>query len=348
MNFESKVKFFIHKVLHWEYWPTWIIYFPCFIIYPYYAFRTKSTLFFTVANPGIENSGAFLSSKFDIYKKLQDELIPKTLLVNKSTTFNDCQTFMMENQLSFPIITKPDLGLRGLGIKMIESKQMLNQFLESNNQDYLFQEFINYKNEIGIFLIRESDDNYKITSIVDREFVMVKGDGTSSIKDLLLANPRYAMQFDWLKSQAQIALSKILPNGEILEFAKIGNHSKGTVFKNGSYLNNEKLQNVMQNAVSTFPGFNYGRLDIKYNDYEELLNGENFKIIELNGVFSEPAHIYDPEFKLFEAWKVLLQHFNRLYQISVRSIKEGQSPMSFFQGITKINKHFKITSELKF
>ena len=37
--------------------------------------------------------------------------------------------------------------------------------------------------------------------------------------------------------------------------------------------------------------------DVKFNSWEELYEGKNFMIIELNGSGSEPTHIYDPSKK---------------------------------------------------
>ncbi len=346
MDLQLKARLFIHKFFNWEYWSVWIIYLPCFIVYPFYALRLRSILFFTVANPGIENSGAFLSSKHEIYKKLPEELIPKTLLVKEETSIEECLDFIQEFNLTFPLIAKPDFGLRGLGIQLLETEETLKQFLNENKEPYLVQEFIDFKNEIGVFLVRQDDSEFRITSIVSREFMALQGDGVSNVRELILANPRYAMQLDWLNLQSQIDESQILSDGEVFEIVKIGNHSKGTIFRDANHINNEKLLSIMQRSVSSFEGFNYGRLDIKYKDYQDLLAGDNFKIIELNGVFSEPAHIYDPEFRLLEAWKVLLQHFKRLYQISNKSLQQGESPMSLTDGFSKINQHFKMVAKL--
>jgi hypothetical protein len=41
------------------------------------------------------------------------------------------------------------------------------------------------------------------------------------------------------------------------------------------------------------PGF-FGRMDVMYNTFEELENGKNFAVVELNGAANEPTHIYDP------------------------------------------------------
>lgn len=273
---------------NWEYWPTWIIYLPCFLLYPYYALKTRSSLFFTVANPGIKYSGAFLTSKNAINQKLPSALLPLTLLIDNDTSLDDCLDFIDSNSLSYPIIVKPDYGLRGIGIVLIKSDAELKSFLSDNTSCYLMQEFVEYKNEIGVFVIRNDESKLEITSIVKREFMNLKGDGVSTIEQLILANPRYAMQLEWLSAHNYIDSSKVLAAGEKLELVKIGNHSRGTIFRNGNDLNSEALSNRIKSVFESFPDFNYGRLDIKYHSLEDLLEGRNFKIMELvqNFVFA--------------------------------------------------------------
>jgi hypothetical protein len=303
-------------------------------------------MFFTVANPGIENSGAFLTSKHEIYKQFNEEHIPKTLLVNEKSRIEDYTQFIAHNELNYPLIAKPDYGLRGLGISMIRTEKQLSNLQSEINQDYILQEFIDYKNEIGVFLIRQPRGEFKITSIVERQFIEVIGDGIKSIKEHILNVPRYAMQFDNLIDQEDIVIDRIPKVGEIIDFDKIGNHSKGTIFKDGNYLISDKLTQVMNEVLTDFNGFNYGRLDIKYKSTEELLKGNHLKIIELNGVFSEPAHIYNPGNSIFAAWKDLLIHFKELVAVSKRSLNQGHIPLSFSGGLRKLKEHFQMTARM--
>ena len=63
-------------------------------------------------------------------------------------------------------------------------------------------------------------------------------------------------------------------------------------------------------------GFYYGRIDLKAPSLQDFLEGKNLKILEVNGVNSEPAHIYQPGFSLWQAWKILMHHWHLIFQIS--------------------------------
>ncbi|MFR1446007.1 hypothetical protein ACLUYJ_20825, partial [Acinetobacter baumannii] len=66
-------------------------------------------------------------------------------------------------------------------------------------------------------------------------------------------------------------------------------------------------------------GFYFGRLDIRFNSFEELAEDKNWSIIELNGAGSEPTHMYDPKHSLFFAWKEIIRHWKILYKVSLQN-----------------------------
>ena len=80
-----------------------------------------------------------------------------------------------------------------------------------------------------------------------------------------------------------------------------GNHSRGSKFIDLSNLIDEQLSSTINLICLSIPDFYYGRLDIKFKDWEDLKNGKNFSIIEVNGAGSEPTHIYDPKHSIFYA-----------------------------------------------
>ena len=73
--------------------------------------------------------------------------------------------------------------------------------------------------------------------------------------------------------------------------------------------------------LNKIQGFYYGRLDIRYDNFEDLEAGKNFKIIEINGAKSEPTHIYDPKHSLWYAQKEIFRHQKLFYQLVSQSYR---------------------------
>ncbi len=55
----------------------------------------------------------------------------------------------------------------------------------------------------------------------------------------------------------------------------------------------------------------------------------NDRFLEINGTNSEPAHIYDPDYSLFNAYREVIKHMNLVYKISKANIALGVKPMPF-------------------
>lgn len=334
------MKLFLHKITNWEYWPFQVLYIPIYFLWAYYAIRARSIFFFNASNPKIKNGGFMMESKKQIYDLLPKEYYPKTVLVRENTDLKKIVDTVVEKGIYFPLIAKPDIGLRGSGVKKIKTVSELKEYAEKANFDFLLQDLIPFKNEVGIFYVRHPHQKSgKITGIVSKEFLIVNGDGVSTIEELIHQTPRFQLQFDALKEEYGDQLRRVLQKGESVNLVPFGNHARGAKFLDGSNLITPKLTAMIDNIATQIPEFYFGRFDIMYNTFEELEKGENFLIVELNGAASEPTHIYDPKHSVWFAWKELARHITYMYEISVVNHKMGVPYLDYKVGMREYKLH---------
>ncbi|WP_144214237.1 D-alanine--D-alanine ligase [Flavobacterium anhuiense] len=334
------MKLFFHKVTNWEYWPFQVLYFPIYFLWAYYAVKAKSIFFFNASNPKIKNGGFIMESKKQIYDLLPRKHYPKTILIKENLDLKDIVNLLAEKQIYFPLIAKPDIGLRGSGVKKIKTVSELKNYAEKANFDFLLQDLIGFQKEAGIFYVRSPlQKNGKITGIVSKEFLIVTGNGKSTIEDLIKQNPRFELQLQVLKAEYGEHLQQILPQDETLNLVPFGNHARGAKFLDASHWITEQLTKTINEVADQIPGFYFGRFDIMYNTFEELERGENFQIVELNGAASEPTHIYDPKHSVWFAWKELARHITYMYEISAENHKKGVPYLDFKTGIREYKLH---------
>ena len=125
-----------------------------------------------------------------------------------------------------------------------------------------------------------------------------------------------------------------------------GNHARGAKFTNVTHWADEALITSIDEVCRQIPNFYYGRLDIRYNTLEELKQGKNFRIIELNGAGSEPTHIYDPEsFNIFCLERNNQAFDNLLYSISIKNNRSGHPHMTLKQGLGMLKENKKLVSK---
>lgn len=307
------MKLFWHKIQHWEYWPTWLVYTPTILYWVYLTFKFRCVDFYKYANPGFKNGGLYGDSKFDIYQLITTQLYPKTILVKPHETIN-LEEVVKGNNLSYPLIVKPDIGLRGIGVQKVHELDGLQQYARNTNAAFLIQEHIQYPNEMGLFYCRIPGQLAGIvTGITLKQFLTLEGNGKDTIENLLQKNPRYAMQIQ--KLSKEINLQEVIPNKQQKCLVPFGNHNRGTKFLDGKEMISQALQNTFDTILKSIPGFYYGRLDIRYNSIAELEQGINFSIIEINGAKAEPTHIYDPKHSFWYAQKEIFRHQFLMHQI---------------------------------
>jgi len=311
------MKLFFHKIKNWEYWPVWVVYFPAFLFSLILFLRIRKVDFYKLINPCLTNGGLFCDSKLEMYKLFPGEFLPETLYVSPgSWDEEELSEWLREKNISFPCIVKPDIGMRGKGVRLIGSLTQLVDFLRGIDEPYLIQERIAYSEEIGVFYYRLPGSNLgAISGITYKVFLSVEGDGVSSIEELLKKSKRFEMQIQALKNEFQ--LDYIPRNRERLLLVPFGNHNRGTMFLNGG--SDLSLTEVFRKLCDPISGFYYGRLDIRYETIDLLREGKNYKIIEWNGAKSEPTHIYDPKTSFWQGQREIFRHILIIYKILLRS-----------------------------
>ena len=288
-----------------------------------------------------------MESKKEIYNLIPKRYYPKTELIKENTPFKLVLDRFNDYQFNYPIIAKPDIGLRGSAVKKIHNDAELKAYHDKANFDHLLQDLIPYPNEIGIFYVRYPHEKKgKITGIVGKEFLIVTGDGKSTMETLIKKDPRHELQLKVLQKEYGADLRTVLADGEQRNLVPYGNHIRGAKFLDFSHWITPQLTAVINELCLQIPDFYFGRLDLMYNSLEELERGKNFAVVELNGAASEPTHIYDPKHSIFFAWKELMRHIRYMFEISAANHQQGFPYLSRKAGMKEYRMHLEQSNKI--
>ena len=231
--------------------------------------------------------------------------------------YEECLT---KRKWKFPIVLKPDEGHRGRGVKIIKNKNEAINYFKKNDGAILAQKYHAGPFELGVLYHRHpSQKNGKIFSITKKVFPKITGDGIKSIEDLIWENKRLKFQaplFIERIEEKNINIKEILKKGKILKLGNVGNHCQGTLFLDGDYFINDKLEKVIDKISKNIKDFYFGRFDIRFKDEKTFMKGLDFNIVELNGVTSESTNLYDPKFNLIQKYKILIKQWDTLLKIA--------------------------------
>jgi hypothetical protein len=334
MNFFKRLLYrpFFIKLLHWEYWSFNTVYGPIYIFWVLLCIRTRSFFFFSAANPSIRNGGFLLESKMDIYNIMPRAYYPPTIFFKAGINSNELFWHLQKLKLTYPVIGKPDIGGRGKGVKKLYSAEEVVEYAINSKVDFLLQDFVEYEFEVGIFYYRyPKEEKGRISGIVGKEFLTVEGDGITTTADLLKKDKRFILQLPVLNATMGNELKRVLPKGERKVLVPYGNHARGAKFIDASHLIDDTLTETIDAICRQIPHFYFGRMDIRYNNWDEMKQGRCFSIIEVNGAGSEPTHIYDPAHTIFFAWKEIIRHWIILNKISRQNHKLQKLPYMRFK-----------------
>ncbi len=325
------------KILYlWRYWPKQVLYFPLTVyIILVESIRTGRLFYFAAANPGISLGGFAGDSKHKILSKVPDRLKPVTVFVSKDQSFQSAEKSI--SNLKYPLIAKPDVGEGGFKVKKLENVYALIDYHWRNKMDYLIQSYCDYKHELTLLCYR-SNNEFIVSSIVERIPFSVTGDGICSVEELMLQSDKGFFNQKNLKRLYGSLLSKIPNKGFKVEAGSIGNWDYGANYIERPELNTPEVQKQFTKIMNDVELFNYARIDFKCKSYLDIIKGD-IQILEINGVKGEPVQIYDERYNLWQAYKIIFRHWTVIRQLSLLNIKRGFKCPGVLEGFRILYKH---------
>jgi hypothetical protein len=318
----------IARYARWEFWPPWLFYAPV-VPWILWLMATRGVRALTAANPGLEDGGFVGESKAAILARLPERwTMAATLLPpgDPALRLARLREHARAAGWTFPVILKPDVGQRGVGVRLIHGETDAVAYLESQPRAVVAQVYHPGPYEAGIFYFRRPGDvRGQIFSITDKRFPSVVGDGESTLQSLILGHRRYRLQAHVFLARHRDRLAWVPAAGEIVRLAIAGNHAQGTMFLDGSDLRTDALVRRIDEIAQSIGGFYIGRFDIRYRDPGRLMAGEEFAIVELNGVSAEATHIYDPAGSLWNAYRTLFRQWSLVFEIGAANVRAGHA-----------------------
>jgi len=334
---------------YFEHWPPYVFYFPVIICYLLLSCRHKSLTLPSIANP------EFPDSKCDSL-----DLIPDSLAEwvgryqrfhaneNPSRRAEAAQKCINNAGLTYPIVIKPDLGLKGIGVARLDDKQALDDYFQrpEGDGDFQFQEYINWPGEAGAFYIRMPDETRgSIVSLAFKFPASVTGDGRSTLKALIDAKKIPRLKKQLFLSHNRHQLGRVIQQGETFPLMFVHNHDQGGVYKDGLAQITTELNNRFDEIAQTIPNFYYGRFDVKFEAMDTFTKGQRFKIMEINGASSEAGDIFDAGARLGSVYLSYFKRLNRLFAISIANRRRGYRPVSLKKTIANQRDIFKFVNK---
>ena len=327
----------------WEFWPMWLFYAPVAAWVALLSLRYRGLSTITASNPGIEDGGVVGESKFDILSKLPaDAIIPSAIVPMGAVDarVEHVAGTMRVRGWRFPLVLKPDVGQRGVGVKLARDDNDIRTYCREESRPILVQPYHPGPFEAGIFYYRHPGEaRGRIFSITDKHFPVLIGDGRSTLEALIRAHPRYRLQASLFLARHCAVRSRVPGAGERVQLAIAGNHAQGTLFRRGMHLWTPALERRIDEIARALPGFHVGRFDVRYEDVDQLRAGQGLAIVELNGATAESTDIYDPAGSLIAAYRTLFRQWAIVFAIGSANRAAGAPVSSLWRLASLVRAH---------
>jgi hypothetical protein len=315
-----------------EFWPGWLFYMPVVAHWLMLGLRHGDFSLPTAANPRITTGGLCGESKLSILGQVGPEaqglVAPACGILARPDGVLAAEAAMAGFGLAYPVVAKPDIGCNGTGVRLVRNRAALDGYLRAfpSGETVVLQHYVSAPNEAGIFYVRHPDEKRgRITSLTIKQPPVVVGDGRSTLRALILADERARLVPHLYLERLKDRLALVPAQGETVQLVFVGNHCKGSIFRNGSGLVTPALTDAIERLVRSIPEFYFGRIDVRFDSITSLRRGIGFQVIEINGVGSEATHIWDPSTKLLDAWRTQFFHYGAAFRIGAANRRRGFS-----------------------
>jgi len=313
-----------------EFLPSLITYGPVVMQWIALGLRHGDLSLPTAANPSITTGGLCGESKIAILDLVAPAerrwIAPYTGFTTGTDDMQRASAALSAAGLSLPIVVKPDIGCNGTGVRLARNEAALHDALAAfpRGVRLVLQALVEHEGEAGLFYIRRPDAlNGRITSLTLKHAPTVTGDGSCTLRALIEADPRHSKLQNLYLAQLATRLSSVPARGERVRLVFAGNHCKGSIFRNGAGEITPALTARIDAIAKSLPDFHFGRIDLRFNSLQSLRLGQEFSIIEINGVGSEATHIWDPDTSLREIFAAQFRHYGEAFAIGNAMRRRG-------------------------
>ena len=324
-----------HTLSWFEFLPPALFYLPIWAWVLWLIVRHRGATLPALANPTIPMGGFVGESKSRILDlagaAAQAWIAPYTLIRKPAGAAPDALADQLLTQaqaagFTVPLVLKPDIGSRGMGVQLVEDAAAIAAYIEAfpDGAEIMAQALCPETGEAGLFYIRHPGaDQGDIVSLTLKYFPYVIGDGRRSLRELIAADrragriaaiyrARHADRLDWRPAA-----------GETVRLAFAGSHSRGAIFRDGAAHITEAMRARCDAIARDVDGFYFGRFDVRFADITALKRGEGFRIVEINAAGGESTHIWDRGMSIWSAWGVLRRQFSALFAIGAANRRAG-------------------------
>jgi hypothetical protein len=335
----------------WEFWPAWMFYPPVALYCLWLAVKHRGLMLPTAANPGIFSGGIVGESKMATLRELMatsPEFTAEAELLAGGTAeerLDSLREICRRREIPYPFILKPDVGQRGVGIKLIRAEEQARDYLRQTSAPLVLQRYAPGPHEIGVFYYRFPDEpRGRIFAITEKIFPLLTGDGRSTVAELVWNDPRARFMGDKYLARLEGRREEVLPAGATLKLVEAGNHAQGCIFRDGMRLCTPALAERIDTLSQKLTGFHIGRYDLRYASEDDLRAGRNFQIIELNGAASEATSIYDARNSLLTAYRTLFRQWDLVFAIGAANRRRGCAPTNLSLVWTKWREYARVAA----
>ncbi len=231
--------------------------------------------------------------------------------------------------VDFPVVAKPEMGLRGLLVKRLNDVVALQEYLDDfaarrHRSGLHFQALLGEPVELTALYIRDPDlPNGRVAALVLRQAPCVVGDGRRTLGALIEQSGRPRYFRDALLAQHSAQMAVLPADGEVVPLGFARNQGRGGLLVDITDRITPLFEQRIDAISKGIDGFHFGRYDLRCRTLDEALTEGRFKIMEVNGALAVDSRVDAENIGFLAALGYAFSTMNLLRRVAVKNARRG-------------------------
>ena len=197
----------------------------------------------------------------------------------------------------------------------MRSREHLRNWLEVNPDAAVLQEYVGGREYEVVWSRRPGRREGRIQTVVQKDFVVVKGDGERKLEDLIWADDKAVSNGKLFSKLNFRAANKVLAAGETFALAPIGSRVRGANFISRPELRAGTLADVVDRLADACGDVHYLVLDVRAESDEALAAGTGIRITGVKGAGATASTIFDGYVRMGMAYARAFRQVNFCFSV---------------------------------
>jgi hypothetical protein len=224
------------------------------------------------------------------------------------------------------LVLKPEVAEDGAGLRFVADEVRLERLVRSMGEDLVLQKHIPGLEFEVVWRRNPGKDDGRIMAIVQKQDVVVRGDGEQTLEELIWLDEVAVSRGDLYQRCHSRELNDVVPAGRMVTLNLSGSYGHGARCLHRPDLVSAELGDAVTAFAKRFPGLHFARFDLRAVSEGEFRAGR-FVCTEVGGCCHVSSLVRDGSLRFSRSYAAVWQQLKACLEAGRYNLRQNVRPV---------------------